>query len=402
MREKLRLVILGIVGRTPFAGVAWQVLHYLEGFRRLGFDVHYVEDTGAWPYDPEQNSITADCRYTVNYIARLMTWCGLSDRWAYRFGVDGRTFGMTESEVSRVFREADVLLNLTAATVLRDEHLRVPVRIYLETDPVLPQIEIAQARSFTIDLLSAHTHHFTYGENLGAADCEVPLGYFDYRPTRQPVVLDWWSNGRIRHKPAEALFTTIASWQQEGRDIEWRGQTYTWSKHLEFLKFLDLPRRTSQRFELALACGDSQARQLLAAHGWRVIDALPLSKDIFPYRDYVRNSRGEFTVAKDQNVRLRSGWFSDRSACYLSAGKPVITQDTGFGNMLPTGEGLFAFNTLEEIEVALEEINSNYENHSRAARAIADQYFKAETVLGKMIDSLGSTNGEKISDRQRR
>lgn len=389
MREKLRLVILGIMGRTPFAGVAWQVLHYLEGFRRLGFDVHYVEDTGAWPYDPKQNSITADCQYTVNYIARLMTWCGLPDRWAYRSGVDGRTFGITESEVSRVFKEADVLLNLTAATVLRDEHLRVPVRIYLETDPVLPQIEIAQARSFTIDLLSAHTHHFTYGENLGASDCEVPLGHFDYRPTRQPVVLDWWGNGTIRANAAESPFTTIASWQQRGKDIEWRGQTYTWSKHLEFLKFLDLPRRTSQRFELALACEDPEVRQLLAAHGWRVIDALTLSKDIFPYRDYVLNSRGEFTVAKDQNVRLRSGWFSDRSACYLSAGKPVITQDTGFGNILPTGEGLFAFNTLAEIEGALEEINSNYENHSRAARAIAEQYFKAETVLRKMMDDLG-------------
>lgn len=395
MSEKLRLVVLGIMGRTPFAGVAWQVLHYLEGFRRLGYDVYYVEDTSDWPYDPETNTITDDCRYTVNYIARLMAWCGLPEWWAYRaWAQGGRTFGLSESQVSRLFERADALINLTGSTQLRDEHLRVPIRIYLETDPVLPQIEVAQGRQFTIDLLSAHTHHFTYGENFGAPDCGVPLWRFNYRPTRQPIVLDWWTsaagppNGSLQ-PPPPCPFTTISSWRQSGRDIEWNGETYFWSKHLEFLKFIDLPCRIEQPLELALACADAEVIRLLTSHGWRIVDAIALSKDISPYRNYILGSRGEFTVAKDQNIRLRSGWFSDRSACYLAAAKPIITQDTGFGNVLPTGEGLFAFTTMDEILVAIEKINSDYERHCRAARAIAEEYFDAAKVLKRFLTDAG-------------
>jgi hypothetical protein len=391
MTKKLRLVVLGMMGRTPFAGVAWQVLHYLEGFRRLGHDVCYVEDTGDWPYDPEQNSITEDCSYTVSYIARLMGWCGMPDRWAYRAAAEGgRAYGMSEADLARLFERADALVNLTGATVLREEHLRVPARIYLETDPVLPQIEVAQGRRFTLQLLSAHTHHFTYGENLGAPDCGVPVTPFEYRPTRQPIILDWWPPA-VKHDPptTDGRFTTIASWKQSGKDITWNGERYTWSKHLEFLKFIDLPRHTDQPLELALACGDRKAIGRLASHGWRMVDAMALSKEIMPYRDYILGSRGEFTVAKDQNIRLRSGWFSDRSACYLAAGKPVITQDTGFNNVLPTGCGLFSFRTMEEILGAMDAIASDYQANSMAARQIAAEYFAAEKVVGSLIDRAG-------------
>jgi len=386
MKKKLTLIVLGMVGPTPFAGLAWQVLHYVEGFRRLGYDVYYVEDTGDWPYDPEQNAITSDCRYIVQFISRLMNWCGLPEHWAYRSGAQGgRTFGLSESQLSNLIERSDVLVNLTGATVLHDGYLRVPVRMYLETDPVLPQIEVAQGRQFTIDLLSAHTHYFTFGERLGAPDCGVPPTRFPYHPTRQAVILEWWDSPVLAPLP----FTTVASWKQTAKDIEWNGDTYHWSKHYEFLKFIDLPRRTQQPLELALSCGDAEALQVLNSHGWRVIDALALTKDILPYRDYISGSRGEFTVAKDQNIRLRSGWFSDRSACYLAAARPVITQDTAFGAVLPTGEGLFAFSNMEEILAAFDAINSDYEKHSRAARAIAEEYFRAETVLAKMIEDSG-------------
>jgi len=366
-----RVVVLGIMGRTPFAGVAWQVLHYLEGFRRLGFEVHYVEDTGDWPYDPVQNTITDDCRYAVDHISRL-------------------------------FEGADALVNLTGATVLRDEHLQVPVRVYLETDPVLAQIEVAQDRQFTIDVLTAHTHRFTYGENLGAPDCGIPLQRFDYRPTRQPIVLEWWtpaaglSPSGSRQLPTGGRFTTISSWQQSGKDIEWNGETYTWRKDLEFLKFIDLPHRTNQPLELALAPGDAgatrsfaQAMELLTSHGWSVVDAIALSRDILPYRDYILNSYGEFTVAKDQYTRLRSGWFSDRSVCYLAAGRPVITQETGFSKYLPTGRGLFAFRTMDHILEAIHEINADYSRHSKAALEVAHEYFAAERVLASMMERAG-------------
>jgi len=395
------LVILGMMGRMPVAGVTWQVLHYLEGFRRLGFDVFYVEDTGEWSYDPDQNTISEDPTYAVNSIRAVMALHRFADRWAYR-AADGRVFGLSAPELGRLLERADVLVNLTGATVLRDEHRRVPVRIYLETDPVLPQIEVAAGNAFHVDLLSAHTHYFTYGENIGQPDCGVPVSRFPYRPTRPPVVLDWWSPTAVAPGPC---FTTVASWRQAGKDVEWRGQTYTWSKHHEFLKIIDLPRRTPQPLELALAVRgragdgetawvprdqeDAEAIQSLTRHGWRVVDAMPLSHDNARYRDYILASRGEFTVAKDQNVRLRSGWFSDRSACYLAAGRPVVTQDTAFGKFVPTGEGLFAFTSLDDILAALEAINLDYRRHAQAARGIAEAYFKAETVLAKLVEDAG-------------
>jgi hypothetical protein len=380
-----RLVLLGIMGRTPFAGVAWQVLQYLEGFRRLGCDVWYVEDTGTWPYDPDQNTITASSARTTRYIGAMMRWLGLSDRWVY-VSADGQPLGPARGRLNELLASADVLVNLTGATVLGQRHLCVPVRIYLETDPVLPQIEVAQGHDFTIDLLAAHTHHFSYGENLGAPNCLVPVERFTYQPTRPPVVLDWWHGPSVNGK---SCFTTVASWKQTDKDIEWKGETYYWSKDREFEKLIALPRRVSRRLELALACGEPGAVARLRSYGWQVTDALPLTTDIAPYRDYILASRGEFTVAKDQNVRLRSGWFSDRSACYLAAGKPVITQDTGFSNILPTGEGLFAFHTEEDVLEALEMIEGDYARHSMGAREIARQHFDAERVLGRLLNEAG-------------
>ena len=396
--NKLRIVVLGIMGRTPLAGVTWQVLHYVEGFRRLGHDVYYVEDTGDWGYDPEHDTTTEDGSYAVDYISRIMRWCGLPDRWAYRPAAPGSgTFGLSDTRLSQVFERADALVNLCGATVLRDEHLRVPVRIYLETDPVRPQIEVAQGRQYTIDLLTAHTHHFTFGENLGAGDCRVPVERFDYRPTRQPIVLDWWApatrtaaNGAGgRPLLPDDRFTTISSWKQSGKDVEWNGETYIWSKHVELMKLIDLPRRTRQPLELALCKGDAEAIEQLTSYGWRIVDALAMSKDISPYREYILGSAGEFTVVKDQYIRPRSGWFSDRSACYLAAGKPVITQDTGFGNILPTGRGLFPFRTTDQILDALEEIKADYGAHARAAQEIAREYFGADCVLGSLLERTG-------------
>ena len=384
--------MFGLVGQSPFAGVAWQGLHYLEGLRRLGYDVFYVEDTQEWPYDPEQDTKTDDLRFTLRYLERLMTWAGLGDRWAYRSAVRGdAVFGPAAPQFHDLVGSADGLINLTGTTVLREEYLRVPVRIYLETDPVQPQIDVAEGRF--IERLASHTHHFTFGENVGAPDCGVPVGRFQYRPTRQPVVLDWWDgpaaggSGGTASEPA--AFTTVANWRQSGKDVRWQGELYTWSKHHEFLKFLDLPLRTTEPLELALSSLDGDDRSRLRRHGWRVRDALALSRDLEPYRDYLRGSRGEFTVAKDQNIRLRTGWFSDRGACYLAAGRPVLTQETGFSKLLPTGKGLFGFRTMEEILEALDLVASDYAGHCRAAGEIAAAYFGADVVLRRLCHEAG-------------
>jgi hypothetical protein len=390
--DRLRIVVLGIAGRTPFAGVAWQVMHYLEGLRRLGHEVAYVEDTGTWPYDPERNTVTDDPGYTLRWLAGLMARCHVAD-WAY-VAPGGRPLGPAAEGLPQLLAGTDALINLTGTTVLREEHLGVPVRIYLETDPVGPQVEIARGRKFTIDLLAAHTHHASFGERLHAPDCGVPVERFAYLPTRQPVVLDWWpaapdhaGNGYARD------FTTVASWRQAGRDVIWGGRTYHWSKDREFARIMDLPQRSRCSFELALACDDHDALRTLAAHGWRVVDGLELSRETTGYRRYIRGSRGELTVAKDQNVRLRSGWFSDRSATYLAAGRPVVTQDTGFGAVLPTGAGLFAFRTMDDILTALDAIEADYAGHRRAAREIAREHFAAERVLSDLLDRCAGDPG---------
>jgi hypothetical protein len=382
-----RVVLLGMMGRTPFAGVAWQVLHYLEGFRRAGCDAFYVEDTGAWPYDPVQNTVTDDPGYTIRYLRDLLRQVGMDGRWAY-VAPDRTVHGSSATTIAQALAEADVLVNLTGATVLREEHLEVPIRVYLETDPVAPQIEVALGAPFTVELLAAHTHHLTFGENLGASDCGVPVDGFQFCATRQPVVLDWWRPDGVELRPS---FTTVASWQQTGRDIEWRGETYFWSKDREFLKVLELPRQVSAPIELALACDEERVLALLRDHGWRVRDALELSLSPEPYRDYIVESRAEFTVAKDQNVRLRSGWFSDRSACYLAAGRPVVTQATGFENVLPTGEGLFAFETADGAAAAIEAIEADYERHSAAAAELAREYFDAQRVISALLREVGAS-----------
>ena len=199
--------------------------------------------------------------------------------------------------------------------------------------------------------------------------------------------MEFWENARSGDA---AAFTTIGNWRQPWREVQLNGQVLRWSKHHEFLKFIDLPQKIpAQPFELALSSYDAADQQLLERHGWRVRPGMEVSRDLDVYRDYIAGSRGEFTVAKEQNIVLRSGWFSDRAVTYLAAGRPVVTQQTGFDNILPTGTGLFGFSTPEELVAAMESINSDYEKHRRAARQIARDYFSHEVVLGKILDSLG-------------
>jgi GT2 family glycosyltransferase len=209
---------------------------------------------------------------------------------------------------------------------------------------------------------------------------------FAFHPTRQPVVIDFWQD---HNRPAGTTFTTIGNWRQPWREVTLGGVTYSWSKHNEFLKFLDLPSHVSQPFELALSSYEESDRQMLEGKGWKVTHGLDVSTEADAYRDYITASRGEFTVAKDQNVRLRTGWFSDRSATYLAAGRPVISQETGFSNILPTGEGLHGFSTMEEIVEAVERTNSDYVRHSQRAAELAREYFSHEVVLGQLLKEVG-------------
>jgi hypothetical protein len=379
------IVVLGIMGTMPVAGtgVAWNTIQHLVGLRRLGYEVYYVEATGVWPF----NASTDDCTFPVNYISGLLSRFGFQEQWAYVAAhSDGRCYGLSKSRLQELYARADAIVNLFGGTILGDEHMRCPIRIYLETDPVVHQLRIANGEQRYIDLVGAHTTLFTWGANYGASDCGVPLAPFTYKPTRPPVVLEYWDTPC---NPAARYFTTVAHWDQSVKDLEYNGERYSWSKHHEFLKILGLPRRTRQEFSLALAIDDAAAVTLLEGYGWHVEDAYEASKTLEIYRAFIWSSRGELTVAKDMNVRLRSGWFSERSACYLAAGKPVVTQETGFSKALPTGLGLHAFRTLEDIPAAIEAINSDYQKHAQAAKEIAAEYFDAEKVLRQVMREAG-------------
>jgi hypothetical protein len=379
------VVVFGIAFLYPLAGVTWQFLHYLVGLRRLGFDPYYVEDSSRWVYDPALGDFTPDPARNIAAVLPALQAHGFGDRWACRVhALDGRCYGLPQSRLRALYRDAVAMLNVTGAQEVREEHLGGARRLYVETDPVASQLGVAEGDPKTIEQLAAHDVLFTYGENLGRPDCGVPIERFTWQPTRQPVVLDFWPPA----PPTEhAPYTTIATWRHQN-DRVFRGETYYWSKEREFLKVLDLPRRCPAPIELALDITPDapQTEPLLREHGWRVVPAADVSRDVMVYRDYVRASRGEFTVAKDQNIRLRSGWFSDRSACYLAAGRPVVTQETGFSSILPTGRGLFGWLDEGEIVAAVDAIERDYAGNCRAAREIAAEYFAAETVLGSLME----------------
>ncbi|OHB80414.1 MAG: hypothetical protein A2W31_08275 [Planctomycetes bacterium RBG_16_64_10] len=386
--KRRRLIVLGTVASNPYAGMAWMHMQIAAGLQRLGHEAYYFETTSSWPYDPVRQTCVNDSAYAGAYLARVAQSFGLGDRWAYRRSYsDKEWLGLGRTRAEELLASADAVLNVAGATRVAEEGLRVGRLVYFGTDPVGHELALANGDEGTRAIMAEHGDVVTYGENIGRPGCPIPPLPGLRSRTRQPVLLDLWESG----PPTKVEFTTVGNWRQTGHDITYRGETYTWSKHHEFLKFIELPRRVCQPIELALGLGDlgPEDRHLIETNGWRLADAHRFTTDPWAYRDYVRASRGEFTVAKDQNVRLRSGWFSERSACYLAAGRPVVTQDTGFGTVLPTGEGLFAFRDLEDIVAAFDAIAANYDRHSRAAREIAVEYFRAETVLARVLDDLG-------------
>jgi hypothetical protein len=384
---RLRLVVLGMMGRCPFGGQTWLYLNWIRGLSRSGHEVWYVEDDTVWPYDPERDAITDDCSYAVRHVARALERAGLPGRWAFRLADRrGACWGVSERELDELYRSCDALLNIGGATDLRESQLAAPLRVYLETDPVIAELRLASGDKHTRLAFANHQIIATYGENYGNPDCKVPLNGIRYLKTRQPVDLELWPMAYDREA---RYFTTIGHYRQTGNDVEHKGEVYYWSKHHEWEKFLDLPRRTGQPLELAMMPDDATDRERLAAHGWRLVSPVRMSLDVFgAYRAYFRHSRGEFTVAKDQNVRLRSGWFSERDACYLASGKPVVAQDTGFSNILPTGQGLFAVTDTDEARVAIDAINREYRRHCEAARALAEEHFEATRVACRFLKDL--------------
>ena len=387
----LRVIVSGYLGLLPAGGVAWDYVQYPRGFADLGCDTFYVEDTRLWPvYATEDQT---DAAPNARYLAGVMDAFGLADRWAYRDEASGRTFGLSEAALAEVYRTADVFVNVSCSTPMRPEIERIPVRVLVDSDPMFTQIQLETGALFTEGeaglraLVDAHTHHVTFGENVGAPDCRMPAAGIDWVPTRQPVCLDRWTP-----QPATSggAWTTLMNWSA-APPLGWQGETWG-QKNVEFARVQDLPRQLDA--DLAVAVGQTTGapfpREAAEASGWRVLDPNAVAPDWQSYRGFLGASRGELSVAKETYVKARTGWFSCRSACYLAAGRPVVTQDTGWSRTVPHGLGLVPFDDAEGAAEAVRAIESDYAAHARGAREIAEAAFDARRVLADLLDAAGA------------
>ncbi|MGB8169087.1 MAG: hypothetical protein WCF18_16440 [Chthoniobacteraceae bacterium] len=388
--KRKRIVVMGFMAGCPIAGVIWQHVHYIVGLQRLGHEVYYIEDSARLPYDPQKFEITNDYSYALAFLDKLSRQFGFEGRWAFcaRYLPGEPCHGLTIERVRELYREADAIFNICGTQEMNADLLQSERILYIESDPGVEQIRVDKGEAKPIEYLSQHHKLFTFGESIGTPACPIPTHQFQWLATRQPVVTDFWKTDEP--PPDGALFTSVANWNtSELKDIEWRGERYLWSKTLEFLKFDDAPARAGEPLELATTPRDPATIERLKAQGWRLSSPDAMSVDWDLYRRYLQESKGEFTVAKDQYVRLETGWFSDRSACYLAAARPVITQETGFTRFYGGGKGLFAFRTMEEIAEAVREINADYPAHCRAAYEIAAEHFEATKVVASILERAG-------------
>ena len=407
MDSSLRVIVTGLMATHRFqGGVAWDYLNVVLGIKRLGHDVFYLEDTGGWPYNLDGGSsgndlIAHDPKPTVEYLAELMAEFGLATKWAYYFPTKPEWFGLSEQKRKELIQSADVLINVSGTLEKPEKYRQVKKLVYIDTDPVFTQIRAAEGDADFRSRVDAHDLHFTFGECLGK---DLPDTGHYWHPIRQPIVLGEW----LSAVPHRNTFTTIMNWTSY-EVITYCGRTYG-QKDVEFVKFANLPRKVLPTTTLEVAlhkaltwppnyeytmhenCGFMQngekptPHEILKRLGWHIVDPLQVCPDFSSYRRYIQASKGEWSVAKNAYVDGKSGWFSCRSACYLAASRPVIVQDTGFSHVLPVGEGIISFNTLDEAEAGIREVEGNYHRHAKAAQDIAEAYFDSDKVLNRLLD----------------
>jgi hypothetical protein len=369
----MNVILAGIMGRYPYGGVAWCSLMYLLGLRRLGHRVWYLEDTGECNFDPVANTLATEPGYALDFIRACLAAFGLGENWCY-VDYHGQYHGHSRDAWRRVCAGADLFLDLSGGCWFwRDEYAAIPHSAFIDSDPAFTQLALAKGVPWYVDFFARFHRLFTFGRNIGTPACPVPTGPFRWEHTWQPVCVDEW---RPTGEPPRPCFTTVMTWKITSfTDIGG-------NKDQEFFKVLDLASRAPVPIELAV----TGPREFLRGHGWQCRDALPVSRTLDAYRDYLRTSRGEFSVAKHTYVRTNSGWFSDRTECYLAAGRPAVVQDTGFSTHLPAGDGLFAYRTVDEAQAGLEAVVRDYPRHARAARELALAHFAAEVVLPPLLE----------------
>jgi hypothetical protein len=376
-----RLLISGYMARYPLGGQLAAHFQYVLGLSRLGYDVHFVEEAG-WKdacFHPATVTVGNDPATGCALVEDLFVRHGLSGRWTF-VGLDGQVWGRPREEVARWAKDAP-LLSLSDVSWL-PEFAECPVRVYIDEDPGFPQMRTATGETGWRAKLDKYDIHATYGENIGLPECPIPTIGYRWTATRPPIVPDLWANSLLPGRE----WTTVMNWQSYA-NVMWRGVEYG-QKDREFRRIESLPSDTAEALEVAASAPET-VREDLQRAGWRVIAALDASRTLDVYRDYIRGSRGEFSVAKHTYVATSSGWFSDRSAAYLASGRPVVLQDTGFSRHLPTGEGLFAWTDIASAAEALEQAAADLPRHADAAQRLVDEYLRYDVVLPRLLRKAG-------------
>jgi hypothetical protein len=380
MADRLKILLSGMVAGNPNQGGAtWAVLQYVAGLARLGHEVVLVE--------PIRSGAGADLRAEDSEVrAYFHSLAMLEGRSALLVSGTELTAGLRYPELVRFASEADLLINISG--MLRDERLLepIPVRAFLDLDPGFNQVWHETGNDMGLGL---HTHFLSVGQSLGREGCPIPDCGRSWVPTLPPVALDHWP--AEPSAPRHDAFTSVGHWRSYG-SIEHGGVHYGQRAH-SLRKLIDLPRRTDSRFQLALGIHPDEGPDLdaLRSNNWELLDPYEAAGDPRGYAEFVRGSKAELSVAKSGYVASRSGWFSDRSACYLASGRPVVAQETGFADFLPTGEGLLAFATAAEAADAVAVVEADLERHSAAARALAEEHLDSNKVLPRLLDQLGGS-----------
>jgi hypothetical protein len=366
-------------------GSTWTRLSYALGLKKLGFQVCFVEQINRESCVDAVGAITsfANC-VNLAYFQRITEQFGLSDSAALVYEKGEQIQGLKWADLlDRA--EADLLVNVSGHLTLEPLKRRPRCKVYVDQDPGFTQFWHAAGNAGS--RLDGHDYYFTIGENVGTSACSIPTGGIRWRRTRQPVVLEHWP---VSSEGSRDRFTTVASWRGPYGPIQ-QGDTTLGLKVHEFRKFIELPERSSQTFEIALDVHPADSKDLtsLRRHGWQIVDPKKVASDPIEFRRYVQTSGAEFSVAQGVYVQTGSGWFSDRTVRYLASGKPALVQDTGFSRNYPVGEGLVAFRTLDDAVAGAERIVRDYDHHCRAARALAEDYFDSDKVLGRLIEEVG-------------
>lgn len=381
LKDRLKIIVGVYIVRGPMGAMSWHYLQYAAGLAQMGHEVTVIEDSDdhEWTcYDPTTGLLGTDPTYGLRYLAKALERFGLGEQWSYYDAHRGGWTGPATGRIARTLREADVYVNVSGANAMRSWLEPVPRRVFIDTDPGFVQVRnlTDPARH---EATSGHNVFLSFGERIGAIDCLVPDDGFPWRPTRQPVILDAWP---VTPPPPGAPFTTVMKWDSY-HPVTHNGLSLG-MKSQSFATVVDTPQSVAVRLEMAM--GAPYPASVLADNGWLVRDPQAVAHDPWAFQQYVAGSAGEFTVAKHGYVVTRGGWFSERSANYLAGGRPVITQETGFSDVLPTGVGLLSFRDREEAITALEDVVAAPHQHAVAARAIAAEHFDARMVLTRLLE----------------